>query len=111
MADLSKDAVKSLPRKFQYEGLLLDDFDPESSIEEVLALYSEHYPALVSAGIEGPEIRGDALVYKFVTQIGSKGAGKTPDFSCMNKVAAILMDQDEDDVCELPPSEALGLIG
>ena len=114
MAGLPEDTVTTLPRKFIYEGLVLDDVDPGASVEEILALYSEHYPALVGAGVEGPEIKEDSISYKFVTKIGTKGAvkDKTPDFSLMESLASILLRKDDEDgTRELPPSEAQGVIG
>ena len=49
--------------------------DPSSSFspEAVLNFYAQTYPILTTATIEGPIINDDALQYKFVTQIGTKG--------------------------------------
>ena len=49
--------------------------DPSSSFspEAVLNFYAQTYPILTTAKIEGPEIRDDALQYKFVSTIGTKG--------------------------------------
>jgi PRTRC genetic system protein C len=105
--------IKNLPRKFRYEGLMLDDVDPVSSPEEILAIYQEHYPALVNAAIEGPELTEDAIVYKFATKLGTKGAKTpaTPDYALMNQVVNILLGDDaQGDEYELPPSEALEII-
>jgi PRTRC genetic system protein C len=43
------------------------------SLEEVRDVYSAAYPELVSASIEGPEKRGDNLVYTFKKGVGTKG--------------------------------------
>ena len=49
--------------------------DPASSLkpEAVLNFYSQTYPILTTAKIEGPEIKDDAVQYTFVTTIGTKG--------------------------------------
>jgi PRTRC genetic system protein C len=49
--------------------------DPSSSFspEAVLNFYAQTYPILTTATIEGPIINDDALQYKFVSQIGTKG--------------------------------------
>lgn len=49
--------------------------DPSSSFspEAVLNFYAQTYPILTTATIEGPLINDDALQYKFVSQIGTKG--------------------------------------
>lgn len=49
--------------------------DPSSSFspEAVLNFYAQTYPILTTATIEGPVINDDALQYKFVSQIGTKG--------------------------------------
>ena len=49
--------------------------DPSSSFspEAVLNFYAQTYPILTTATIEGPLIKDDALQYKFVSQIGTKG--------------------------------------
>jgi PRTRC genetic system protein C len=49
--------------------------DPSSSFspEAVLNFYAQTYPILTTATIEGPIINDDALRYKFVSQIGTKG--------------------------------------
>lgn len=49
--------------------------DPSSSFspEAVLNFYAQTYPILTTATIEGPVINDDAVQYKFVSQIGTKG--------------------------------------
>ena len=49
--------------------------DPSSSFspEAVLNFYAQTYPILTTATIEGPIINDDAVQYKFVSQIGTKG--------------------------------------
>ncbi|MBO9681956.1 MAG: PRTRC system protein C [Flavisolibacter sp.] len=43
------------------------------SPEAVLNFYSNTYPILTTARIEGPEIKNDKLVFVFVTTMGTKG--------------------------------------
>jgi PRTRC genetic system protein C len=49
--------------------------DPSSTFspEAVLNFYAQTYPILTTATIEGPIINDDAVQYKFVSQIGTKG--------------------------------------
>jgi len=35
--------------------------------------YSGTYPILTTAKIEGPEITGDEIEYRFITTLGTKG--------------------------------------
>lgn len=69
--------IKSLDRRFSFmdKTLLVSLVDPLPSYspEEVLNFYTLTYPTLVTAKIQGPEIKDDAVHYKFVTTIGTKG--------------------------------------
>lgn len=51
----------------------LADPSPLFSPEAVLNFYAQTYPILTTASIEGPVINDDAVQYKFVSQIGTKG--------------------------------------
>ena len=66
-----------LNRVFLFEHnkkeLQLDDPKKEYSPEEVKHFYSGSYPILTNANIEGPEIKGDRIVYRFITTLGTKG--------------------------------------
>ncbi|MFI5294351.1 MAG: PRTRC system protein C [Thermodesulfovibrionales bacterium] len=105
--------TEALPRKFRYEQLILDDIDSDATPEEIMAAYSEAYPALIGANVEGPELSqdSDALVYTFVTKVGTKGGerGTGPDFVFMEGIARIILEEDDEDP-ELTPSEALEVI-
>jgi PRTRC genetic system protein C len=97
-----------------YNNLPLEDMDSSATPDEIMLAYSEHYPELTEGHVEGPEITADAMVYKFVTRLGTKGiSGKKPlDFTLMREVACTLLrdgDREDDDV-ELSPSEALEVI-
>jgi len=49
--------------------------DPSSTFspEAVLNFYAQTYPILTTATIESPVINDDAIQYKFIFQIGTKG--------------------------------------
>ncbi|MBL4953434.1 PRTRC system protein C, partial [Neobacillus sp. YIM B02564] len=42
-------------------------------VDEVRDIYSATFPELTNATVEGPEDKGDKLVYKFVKTAGAKG--------------------------------------
>jgi PRTRC genetic system protein C len=66
-----------LERNFSFidsgQEIKLADPSANFSPEAVLNFYSQTYPILTTAKIEGPEIRNDAIQYKFVSTIGTKG--------------------------------------
>jgi PRTRC genetic system protein C len=55
------------------QDIKLADPSPSFSPEVVLNFYAQTYPILTTATIEGPVINDDAVQYKFVSQIGTKG--------------------------------------
>lgn len=55
------------------KNLRLSDPDEKLSPEAVLDHYSRQYPLLVTAQVEGPELRDDMMEYQFVSTIGTKG--------------------------------------
>ena len=59
--------------KDKEQDIKLADPSPTYSPEAVLNFYAQTYPILTTATIEGPVINDDAIQYKFVTQIGTKG--------------------------------------
>jgi PRTRC genetic system protein C len=66
-----------LPRIFihreQNEDVRLTDPGNDFSPEAVLNFYSATYPILTTARIDGPDIKGDEVIYKFISVIGTKG--------------------------------------
>ena len=66
--------VKKLLRSFAYNGITLPDPGPELTPEQVRDVYSATYPEITTASIEGPEQKGDHLVYSFRRAVGTKGA-------------------------------------
>lgn len=69
MAITTTEAVRS----FSFNGIDLPDPAPGMSVEEVRELYSATYPELTTATTEGPEMRGNRLVYSFRRAVGTKG--------------------------------------
>jgi PRTRC genetic system protein C len=67
----------TLERVFSFrdkeQDIKLADPSPSFSPEAVLNFYAQTYPILTTATIEGPVINDDAVQYKFVSQIGTKG--------------------------------------
>ena len=67
-------ALERLPTcTFSYSGLTLPDPGKGLSLEEVRDVYAATYPELISASIEGPEKKGNNLVYTFKKGVGTKG--------------------------------------
>lgn len=66
-----------LPRVFVFKDkgneVRLSDPSNKMSPEEVMNFYSGTYPILTTAKIEGPEITGDEIEYRFITTLGTKG--------------------------------------
>lgn len=65
--------TKVLTRTFSYSGMTLPDPGKGLSPEEVRDVYAATYPELISAAIEGPDKKGDNLVYTFKKGVGTKG--------------------------------------
>jgi PRTRC genetic system protein C len=59
--------------KDKEQDIKLADPSPSFGPEAVLNFYAQTYPILTTATIEGPVINDDAVQYKFVSQIGTKG--------------------------------------
>jgi len=53
--------------------IILDDPNPNLSIQEVLKFYSGKYPQITNASVEGPKIKDDQAIYSFNSKIGKKG--------------------------------------
>jgi PRTRC genetic system protein C len=66
--------VQKLQRSFAYNGIALPDPGSELSPEQVRDVYSATYPEITTASIEGPEQKGDRLIYTFRRAVGTKGA-------------------------------------
>jgi len=120
-------AIERLERQFFYNQIPLPDPDPSISAKEVCEFYSDTYPELAQALIEGPELTEEGEVYTFRKAVGNKGAriitvadlaaGHVPfpaadfpkiDFPLMTKVAQATRIKGECMI--LPPSSSIGLI-
>ena len=66
--------VQKLLRSFAYNGIILPDPGSELSPEQVRDVYSATYPEITTASIEGPEQKGERLIYTFRRAVGTKGA-------------------------------------
>ena len=65
--------VNGLERVFMHDKIMLTDPDPNMSPEEVMKFYTNTYPELTTSNVHGPEVNGDRVVYKFKTNVGTKG--------------------------------------
>lgn len=69
------DSAKILKRTF-IDGKTNQKYpDVNSSYtpDQVRDFLSNQYPHLVNASIEGPDIKKDEVVYKFIVNLGTKG--------------------------------------
>lgn len=55
------------------QQIKLSDPNTHLSPEAVLNFYSNSYPVLTTATIDGPKVENDAVVYTFKSTIGTKG--------------------------------------
>lgn len=64
-----------LTRKFVIDKKNVTLADPDQSMtpDQVMMFYSNTYPELVTSSVQGPEYKGDDLVYTFKTTVGTKG--------------------------------------
>jgi PRTRC genetic system protein C len=66
--------IQTLVRTFAYNGMSLVDPGAKMSAEAVKEFYANIYPELNNAAVEGPENKGNNLVYEFRRAVGTKGA-------------------------------------
>lgn len=55
------------------QNIRLTDPEPRWSVEAVLNFYANTYPILTTAKISAPQIKDDAVEYKFESVMGTKG--------------------------------------
>lgn len=55
------------------QEILLTDPEPRWSVEAVLNFYANTYPILTTAKVSAPQIKDDAVVYRFESVMGTKG--------------------------------------
>lgn len=69
--------ANQLPRVFLFDrqGTKIELADPFADLTPaaVLNFYSQTYPELTTARMEGPEIKNDRVEYSFQTTLGTKG--------------------------------------
>ncbi len=69
--------ANQLPRVFLFnrQGTNIELADPSNDLlpAAVLNFYSNTYPELTTAKMEGPEINNDRVEYTFQTTLGTKG--------------------------------------
>jgi len=63
-----------LVREFNYNGLTLPDPGATMAPLQVRDMYAAAYPEITTAEINGPEKKGNKLVYTFTRAVGTKGA-------------------------------------
>lgn len=66
--------MTKVTRVFLYNGVALPDPGPSLSAEAVKDLFTTSYPELVSAAIDGPEMKGGKQTYTFIKAVRDKGA-------------------------------------
>ncbi len=66
-------AIEILKRVFKHDKIELTDPNPKLSPNEVKRIYSNKYPELITANIDGPEYKDGVSVYKFTTSFKPKG--------------------------------------
>lgn len=64
--------IETLERKFQYNGVTLNDPGAHMNAEQVKDFYSAAYPELATAVVEGPEERDGKLLFSFRKSVGTK---------------------------------------
>lgn len=65
--------AQALTRVFSYNGAELPCPGASLSVNEVRDIYSATFPELTNATVDGPEAKGDKLVFTFVKTAGAKG--------------------------------------
>lgn len=66
--------VENLERVFIFNGIKLEDINPNLSEQTILNHYSGIYPELTNATIESKGVQNNKeIVYEFKTSIGVKG--------------------------------------
>ncbi len=67
---------EELIREFKYGSVKLADPSSSFSLTQVREFYANHYPELLNADIEGPEMTGNRQIYTFRRAVGTKGLDK-----------------------------------
>lgn len=65
--------VETIERVFKYDKKELKDPNTSYTESQVLDVYSEQFPELINARVDGPEIENGKAIFNFVTNVGTKG--------------------------------------
>ena len=65
--------IQSLSRVFAYGSITLPDPGGNLVPEQVKEMFAAAYPELTNATVEGPETKGDKMIYTFRRAVGTKG--------------------------------------
>ena len=65
--------ITPLERVIKYEGKVLTDFNPATSVEDIVKMHVAATPELASATIEGPVVEDGKNVYTVQKRLGTKG--------------------------------------
>ncbi len=65
--------VETLTRVFAYAGMELPDPGAQFTAIQVRDIYAASYPELATAEVNGPERKGEKLVFSFARAVGTKG--------------------------------------
>ncbi|USS42778.1 PRTRC system protein C [Burkholderia glumae] len=90
---MSEDAmqIENLQREFSYNGAKLADPAPNMTPNQIREFYSQTYPELTNAEVEGPVINGNRSVYTFRRAVGTKGTGgAAEELDTPQKISAVL---------------------
>ena len=65
--------ISATEREFRYNAVKLGDPSLVLTLVQVRDFYSNVYPEIISADIEGPELVGGKQIYTFKRAVGTKG--------------------------------------
>jgi len=65
--------IDKLIREFSYNGVKLADPNTSFTLVQVRDFYSNVYPEIISADIDGPKTSGATSTYTFRRAVGTKG--------------------------------------
>lgn len=70
-------AATNLPRQFEFseknQTIILEDINPAWSPADVMSFYANTHPILTTAKVGAGDFKDDKMVYKFETNLGTKG--------------------------------------
>lgn len=69
--------IANITRRFSYNGRELPDPGAALNAKQVLEVYTNTYPELMSAAIEGPVLEGGVETYTFVRAVRDKGCAES----------------------------------